>query len=91
MVPRPALVLTPEPVGPDGMLLWTLMITNAERAAWPGDVPIDDARQIGLIIPSKIRTAKIAAVETASATRIARIDPATLEKVRRIVHRQLDL
>jgi hypothetical protein len=57
------------------------MITNAARAEWPGDVAIDKAEEIGLIIPSKVRTTKIAAVETASATLIARLDEATLRRV----------
>ncbi len=78
---RPALVIGACPVGPDGLLTWTLMITNARRETWPGDVDIPDAVAIGLLIPSKVRTAKIAAVETATAKRIGRLDPLTLEKV----------
>jgi mRNA-degrading endonuclease toxin of MazEF toxin-antitoxin module len=81
LVPRPAVILTPVPLGPEGLLTWTLMITNAARADWPGDVAIDEADEIGLIIPSKVRTAKIAAVETASATLIARLDEPTLRRV----------
>jgi mRNA interferase MazF len=74
LVPRPALVLTSMPVGPDGLLLWTLMITNAARPEWPGDVIIKNAEALGLLIPSKIRTAKVASVETASAVLLGRLD-----------------
>jgi mRNA-degrading endonuclease toxin of MazEF toxin-antitoxin module len=81
LVPRPAVVLTPVPLGPEGLLTWTLMITNASRAEWPGDVDVEKAEEIGLLIPSKVRTAKIAAVETASATLIARLDERTLRRV----------
>jgi mRNA interferase MazF len=90
MVPRPALVLTPRPVGPDGLLLWAVMITNAARSSWPGDVPIVDAERLGLLIPSKIRTAKIVAAETASASRIGRLDEETLGTVLRLVRSYLD-
>ena len=81
VVSRPALVIGVSPLGPDGLLTWTLMITNAARDPWPGDVLIPDPTTIGLIIPSKVRTAKIAAVETAAAKRIGVLDPLTLEKV----------
>lgn len=73
MVPRPAVVLTPRPIGPDELLIWTAMITNAQRDHWPGDIPIPDSEALGLIIPSKVRTAKIGAVETQAATRIGRL------------------
>lgn len=91
LVPRPALVLTPQPVGPAGLLIWTIMITNALRAAWPDDIIIRDAPGLGLLIPSKVRTAKIAAVEVASATRIGRLDAGTMLEVRTRVRRHLGL
>ena len=91
MVSRPAVVLTPRPIGPDGLLLWAAMITNASRAEWPDDVHIDDAEAIGLVIPSKVRTAKIAAVEARSATRIGRLDAALWNAVRERVGRHLGL
>jgi mRNA interferase MazF len=91
LVPRPAVVLTSVPLGPEGLLTWTLMITNAARAEWPGDVVIEGAEEIGLIVPSKIRTAKIAAVETASATLIAKLDGSTLRRVLEQVRANLAL
>lgn len=89
MVPRPALVIGSRPVGPDGFLIWTLMITNARRDAWPGDIMIPDAEKIGLLIPSKIRTAKIAPVECAQASLIGRLDDETLGTVVEIVRRTI--
>jgi mRNA interferase MazF len=70
---RPALVLTAAPVGPEGLLIWVAMITSAERRSWPGDIRIEDHEEAGLPIPSVVRTAKIATLETASATRIGRL------------------
>ncbi|MEA3036667.1 MAG: mRNA interferase MazF [Sphingomonadales bacterium] len=91
LVPRPALVVSPRPLGPAGLLTWMLMITNAERPEWPGDVPIANSRELGLIVPSKIRTAKIAAAETAAATLIGRLDAATLRQVLDLVRSSLGL
>lgn len=53
------------------------MVTNALRAGWPGDVVIPDAESRGLLIPSKVRTAKIAATPVGTATRIGRLDEET--------------
>jgi mRNA interferase MazF len=66
---RPALVIG-RPVGPDGLLTWTLMITSAQRGPWPGDVPIGaEHTQYGLPLPCFVRVEKIAAVETVSIER----------------------
>ena len=89
MVARPAVVLTLVPVGPHGLLIWTLMITNAERPFWPGDVPIPNAVAHGLLIPSKVRTAKIAAVACSAAVRIGRLDDVTWAGVREQVRAHL--
>lgn len=89
MVPRPAVVLTPKPLGPDGLLIWTAMITNAGRPEWPGDIVIRDAEKLGLVIPSKVRTAKIAAIETSAAVRIGRLDETLWNKIRHRVRRHL--
>ena len=89
MVSRPAVVLTPAPLGPAGLLIWTAMITNASRAEWPDDIHIPDAEALGLVIPSKVRTAKIASVAAAAATPIGRLDPALWSEVRDRVRRHL--
>jgi mRNA interferase MazF len=66
---RPALVIG-RPVGPDGLLTWTLMITSAQRGPWPGDVSVGSKHtHYGLPTPCFIRVAKIAAIETASIER----------------------
>ncbi len=86
LVPRPAIVLTPKPLGPNGILMWTAMVTNAAREDWPDDVPIPDSPALGLLIPSKVRTAKLFTAEVATARLIGRLDPDTWsrfhEKVR---------
>ena len=87
--PRPALVLTREPVGPGGLLIWVVMITNARRKPWPGDVAIEDHEAAGLPVPSVIRTAKIATLEAASATRIGRLSGDQIVAVREHVSRYL--
>lgn len=78
---RPAMVISRQALGPDGLLLWTAMITNAARQPWPGDVHILDAERIGLVIPSKVRTAKIYAVQRRQCDRIGRLTGRTLEEV----------
>jgi mRNA interferase MazF len=88
---RPAVVVTSEPVGPDGLLIWAAMITNAERQRWSGDVAIDDLKSAGLPIPSIIRTAKIATLESESAERIGRLSDATLQSAREQIARHLGL
>lgn len=80
---RPALVITREPIGPDGLLIWVAMITSAERKPWPGDVLIEDHEAVGLPIPSMVRTAKLATLEAASADRIGRLDPGQIGEVRK--------
>ena len=82
---RPALVLTQEPIGPEGLLIWVAMITNARRKRWPGDVLIEDHEAAGLPVSSVIRTAKIATLEAASATRIGRLPEAQILAVRKQV------
>lgn len=89
LVPRPALVVSVGEVGPGGLLIWTLMITNAEREHWPGDVMIPGWQELGLLIPSKVRAAKINALETGNARAIGKLDTSTWEKVLYEVGRNL--
>jgi mRNA interferase MazF len=88
---RPALVVTREPVGPDGLLIWVAMITNAKRKAWPGDVKVRDHKSAGLPIPSMIRTAKLATLETAGADKIGRLPDADLREVQLKIREHLGL
>ena len=81
--PRPAVVLTREPLGPGGLLIWVGMITNARRKAWPGDILIEDHEAAGLPVPSVVRTAKVATLEAASASRIGRLSEPQIVAVRK--------
>jgi mRNA-degrading endonuclease toxin of MazEF toxin-antitoxin module len=89
MVPRPAVVVTPEPIGPEGLLIWTVMVTNAQRPAWPGDVLIPEAESLGLLIPSKVRTTKIGAVEAGAATLIGRLPDRVWGEIDRLLRTYL--
>jgi mRNA interferase MazF len=79
---RPALVISDKMVGPEGSLLWAMMITNALRPDWPGDLVIANHQAIGLPHASKIRTAKIATLDAGGAEKIGRIGKALLAEVR---------
>lgn len=81
VVSRPALVVALRDGGPVGHLIWALMITNAARPSWPGDIDIPDARRHGLLIPSKVRTAKISTVAADSVSLIGRLDTDTTNQV----------
>jgi mRNA interferase MazF len=87
--PRPALVVASN-IGPDGMLLWAAMITNAEREGWPGDVAIADHTALSLPIPSKVRTAKIATLQAGDATLLGKLPDATFDAVKAQINGYLD-
>ena len=65
------------------------MITNAARPGWPDDIFIDDWAQLGLIVPSKIRTAKITTNEVATAVLLGKASTALQHAVEREVFRHL--
>jgi len=88
---RPALVVTKRPIGPDDLLIWVAMITNARRAPWPGDVPISDHKAAGLPIPSTVRTAKLATLEASGAEQIGKLDDVSFSKVRQLIAQHLGL
>jgi mRNA interferase MazF len=84
---RPALVIATAG-GEDAFLLWVLMITASENRPWGGDVAIPDFKAAGLPIPSTVRTAKIATIDTARAEVRGGITAETLAAVRaEIAHR----
>lgn len=56
----------------------------------PGDIPIPDYERLGLIIPSKVRTAKLATVVASDATSLGRLDKATWTVVRGLVLHALE-
>jgi len=73
---RPALVVSRGGVGDRRALLWVVMITSAANRGWPGDVPlVDEHRDVGLPVPSIIRTSKIATIEARHAERIGKLSP----------------
>lgn len=78
---RPALVVARFQVTTEIALLWTLMITGANRDKWAGDIELPDHEAIGLPIPSMIRTAKIATIDIREAERIAQIDGELLQRI----------
>ena len=88
---RPALVVTEKPVGPDGLLIWVAMITNARRKRWPGDIVIADHGAAGLPIASMVRTVKLTTLETASAERLGTLAASELVAVRRQIAGHLGL
>jgi mRNA interferase MazF len=69
-------------VGDNGLLLWVVMITSAENRPWPGDVSFGDAYEAaGLPIPSVVRPAKIASLETRRAEHAGRVAPELMRQV----------
>jgi mRNA interferase MazF len=88
---RPGLVIAATGPAEAPFLLWVLMITSAAHRRWTGDVEIPDPASIGLLIPSVIRTAKIATVEIARADPLGEVAAETLEAVRQHLRRGLGL
>ncbi len=78
---RPALVVCSGEHESDHDLLWVLMITSADNRGWPGDVVISNLTMAGLPAPSVIRTAKIATIEAADATRLGKVTAPCLRQV----------
>jgi hypothetical protein len=65
-------IAAPE-VHPGFSVLWVLMITSAQRGAWPGDVAVSDLAATGLSVPCYVRTEKIATVDTQFAEAMGRL------------------
>lgn len=86
---RPALVVSAGGIESAHGLLWVLMITSAENRGWPGDVSINNLATAGLPAPSVIRTAKIATIEAADATKLGKISPAQIRQVIIRIEREL--
>ena len=70
---RPALVVSTARLEDLHGLLWVVMITSAENRGWPGDVPVSNLKMAGLPSPSLIRSAKIATIEAADASKLGRV------------------
>lgn len=67
---RPALVVSSDAFHRTTGLTWVVMITSTSQQ-WPGDTEISDHAACGLLVPSRIRPAKIAAIETSRIVRVA--------------------
>ena len=78
---RPALVVSSGGIEDAHGLLWVVMITSAENRRWVGDVEVNNLAAAGLPAPSMIRTAKIATIEAADATRLGKVSPSLLRQV----------
>lgn len=79
---RPALVVSEDPLGLGGTLLWVVMITSAENQPWPGDIDLPlSPRATGLQAPSVIRACKIATIEADHAERLGGVDRQALDAV----------
>ncbi len=79
---RPAMMLFQGLVGsPRVPLFCALMITNARRPDWPGDILIPDHVAVGLNISCKVRTAKVETVEARFAEHVGRLREQTLARV----------
>ena len=86
---RPALVVSTGSLEDSNRLVWVVMITSAENRSWSSDVPVTDISLAGLPAASLIRTAKIATIDAADATRLGRISAASLRKVLAAIGRDL--
>jgi mRNA interferase MazF len=67
---RPALVIAAEDAETDHGLLWLAMITSAANRGWRGDVAISNLSEAGLPVPSVVRPAKLATIESRDADRL---------------------
>lgn len=65
------------------------MITAAANQRWPDDVAIDDHENVGLPIPSVVRTAKVATIDMGAATRIGALGRDNAKDVNAILQRRL--
>jgi len=89
---RPALVVSNGGVGDGKRLLWVVMITSAQNRRWPGDVPlIENHAEIGLPVPSLVRSTKIATIEASHADRIGSVPDTVWTQVESELARHLGL
>ncbi|MGV3491067.1 MAG: type II toxin-antitoxin system PemK/MazF family toxin [Devosia sp.] len=88
---RPAVVVSNGALG-SGMFLWVVMVTSEGNRSWPGDVSLGtDYGDAGLPAPSRVRTLKIATIETTSAQPIGKLGAYYLRQVQAELGRHLNL
>lgn len=68
---RPAVIVSNSELARDHGIVWVAMITSAENAGWPCDIPVSNDSRTGLSAPSVIRPWKLATVEIHRIIRIA--------------------
>ena len=68
---RPGVVISKPALARDHGIVWIAMITSAENAGWPCDIPVSDVPETGLVAPSVIRPWKLATVDVGRIVRIA--------------------
>ena len=88
---RPALVVSAGGIEERHGLLWVAMITSAQNRGWTGDVPVQDLKRACLPVASIIRSAKIATIEAADATRLGSVRPANLARVLGAIRSELGM
>ena len=76
-------ILTKSPV------VLTSKLTSKAQPVTEGDVPVTDLPPAGLPAPSLIRTAKIATIDAADATKLGKVSAASLRKVLAAIGREL--
>jgi mRNA interferase MazF len=84
---RPVLVVSSTELQEVHGLLWVLMITSAARKSWAGDLEIEDLEGAGLPVPSVIRCAKMATIESHHAERIGSLSKLQLKLVTNMLTR----
>jgi mRNA interferase MazF len=78
---RPAVVISGRALL-EKKLVWLAMVTSAENAGWPCDIPIGDLSGTGLTAPSIIRPWKLATVDSARVIRVAgKLSPAVRSRL----------
>lgn len=87
---RPALVIARPDVFGDFALVWLLMITSARHAPWPFDVLVSNLEGTGLSHASRVRPAKIAALDARLVEPIGRLGRADRDQVRASIRCLLD-
>ena len=88
---RPAMVVSADRIQEVHGLVWVIMITSAENRSCPGDVAINNLAAAGLPAPSVIRTAKIATIDAADATKLGQVSSLLLKQVTRRMGEELGL
>ena len=80
---RPALIVSGDEFMAETGLAWLVMVTTS-REPWSSDIAIEDHSAAGLPVPSKVRVAKIATIDTSRIVRVAgRLNDEAIMHVRR--------